>query len=86
MDVNEKIVNCWLQSCKCVFTITEIEYDNFHSAIDILGIDLIKKEVLDIEVKFKARIKIDKSNKKQNGYLHIKKQLFDKNRENTYFL
>jgi len=81
MDVNEKIVICWLQSCKNIFTIADIEYDNFHSSVDILGINLNKKEIYDIEVKFKARIKIDESTKKQNGYLHIKKQLFSEARE-----
>ena len=75
MDVNEKIVITWLQSCKRIFTIPDIEYDNFHSSIDILGVDLLNNEILDIEVKSKFRITINESSKKQNGYQHIYKQL-----------
>ncbi len=81
MDVNEKIVICWLQKCKNIFTIDDVEYDKFHSSIDILGLDINAKEILDIEVKFKARIKIDESDNKQNGYQHIKKQLFSVDRQ-----
>lgn len=81
MDVNEKIVNCWLQNCKETFTMYDVEYDNYHSAIDILGVDLKSNIVYDIEVKFKAKIKIADSDKKQNGYRHITKQLLSKERE-----
>lgn len=82
MDVNEKIVICWLQKCKNCFTIDDIDYDNFHSAIDILALDLSNNEILDIEVKFKARITIEDSDKKQNGFQHIIKQLLSEERDN----
>ena len=83
MDVNEKIVECWLNNCKNIFTISNVEYNSHHAAIDLLGIDLKNKEVLDIEVKFKSGISINNSVKKENGFLHIKKQLINKNREET---
>ena len=81
MDVNEKIVECWLNNCKNIFTISNVEYNIHHSAIDILGIDLKRKEVLDIEVKFKAKISIGENKKPQNGFLHFKKQLLDNSRD-----
>lgn len=58
MDVNEKIVECWLNNCKEMFTMSDVVYDKYFSAIDLLAVSLKGEsgiEVWDIEVKFKSR-------------------------------
>ena len=40
MDVNEKIVECWLNNCKEMFTMSDVVYDKYFSAIDLLAVGL----------------------------------------------
>ena len=68
MDVNEKIVECWLNNCKEMFTMSDVVYDKYFSAIDLLAVSLKGEtgiEVWDIEVKFKSRIIISDTDNKQ---------------------
>ena len=71
MDVNEKIVECWLNNCKEMFTMSDVVYDKYFSAIDLLAVSLKGEsgiEVWDIEVKFKSRMTISDTDNRQNGY------------------
>ena len=84
MDVNEKIVECWLNNCKEMFTMSDVVYDKYFSAIDLLAVSLKRKtgiEVWDIEVKFKSRIIISDTDNKQNGYRYIHQQLISEDRD-----
>lgn len=84
MDVNEKIVECWLNNCKEMFTMSDVVYDKYFSAIDLLGVSLkdeFRIEVWDIEVKFKSRMIISDTDNKQNGYRHILQQLVSDDRD-----
>ena len=66
MDVNEKIVECWLNNCKEMFTMSDVVYDKYFSAIDLLAVSLKGEtgiEVWDIEVKFKSKIIISDTDK-----------------------
>ena len=78
MDVNEKIVECWLNNCKEMFTMSDVVYDKYFSAIDLLAVGLKGEsgiEVWDIEVKFKSKIIISDTDNRQNGYRYIRQQL-----------
>ena len=84
MDVNEKIVECWLNNCKEMFTMSDVVYDKYFSAIDLLAVSLKGEtgiEVWDIEVKFKSRIIISDTDNKQNGYRYIHQQLISEDRD-----
>lgn len=84
MDVNEKIVECWLNNCKEMFTMSDVVYDKYFSAIDLLAVslkDVSRIEVWDIEVKFKSKIIISDTDYKQNGYKHIIWQLVSDDRD-----
>ena len=84
MDVNEKIVECWLNNCKEMFTMSDVVYDKYFSAIDLLAVslkDVSRIEVWDIEVKFKSKIIISDTDYKQNGYKHIIRQLVSDDRD-----
>lgn len=71
MDVNEKIVNSWLQN-KLFFTINSIFYGQYHNDIDILAININKKEIWDCEVKVRTgSTMISDNNNKQNGFNHF---------------
>jgi len=84
MDVNEKIVECWLNNCKEMFTMSDVVYDRYFSAIDLLAVSLKDEsriEVWDIEVKFKSKMIISDSDNRQNGYMHIIQQLVSDDRD-----
>lgn len=84
MDVNEKIVECWLNNCKEMFTMSDVVYDKYFSAIDLLAVslkDVSRIEVWDIEVKFKSKIIISDTDSRQNGYKHIIQQLVSDDRD-----
>ena len=71
MDVNEKIVNSWLQN-KLFFTINSIFYGQYHNDIDILAINVKKKEIWDCEVKVRTgTTMISDNDNKQNGFNHF---------------
>lgn len=80
MDVNEQIVKEYFELIENCIVRTNIEYGNYHSAIDLLAIDR-KGDIKDIEVKWKSRIVIEDSENKQNGFKHIVKQLKDRRRD-----
>ena len=68
MDVNEKIVDAWLQH-KGFFTKNSINYGQFHNDIDILAVDLKKVIIWDCEVKVRTgSTQISKNHNKQNGF------------------
>jgi hypothetical protein len=82
MDVNETIVNTWLNTVKKFFTITSIDYGQFHNDIDILAININLKEVWDCEIKVRTGgTRISNNSNKQNGFLHFVKTLNDSTRE-----
>ncbi|MCI6413018.1 MAG: hypothetical protein MR848_04615 [Butyricimonas virosa] len=84
MDVNEKIVECWLNNCKEMFTMSDVVYDKYFSAIDLLAVGLKGEsgiEVWDIEVKFKSKIIISDTDNRQNGYRYIRQQLVSNDRD-----
>ncbi len=80
MDVNEEIVKEYFEVVENCIVRANIEYGNYHSAIDLLAIDK-SGNVIDIEVKWKSRIVIENSDKKQNGFYHIINQLKNKERD-----
>ena len=80
MDVNEEIVKEYFELVENCIVRASIEYGRYHSAIDLLAVDKIGN-VKDIEVKWKSRIVIEDSDKKQNGYYHIINQLKNKKRD-----
>ncbi|MDY4043442.1 MAG: hypothetical protein SOY65_06490 [Marinifilaceae bacterium] len=84
MNVNERIVNCWLTKCRKMLTTSEIIYNNFNAAIDLLAIDLQNEKPLawDIEVKLRTGgIHIALNNTPQNGYYHFRDQLNNTDRD-----
>ncbi len=54
MDVNEQIVATWAEKSQSLFLITELYFGNRHNDIDLLGVNLIKEEIWDIEVKVRT--------------------------------
>lgn len=84
MDVNEEIAKEYYELVENCFVRSGIEYGNYHSAIDLLVINK-KGEVIDIEVKWKSRIKICDSDKKQNGFKHFVNQLNNRERDEKIF-
>ena len=75
MDVNETIVLTWLHF-HSFFTINTIYYGQFHSDIDILALNLLRKEIWDIEVKVRTgSTKIMNGTDRQNEFDHFVHQL-----------
>ena len=70
------------QKCKLFFTLPDIKYNSFNSAIDILAVNLNESIIWDIEVKFKSRITIAHNKSKEQGFEHFVSQLINNNREN----
>lgn len=82
MDTNEKIVCSWL-SMNHFFILTNLDYAQFHSDIDILAINVKTKSVLDFEIKIRTgSTYISNNRNKQNGFYHICNQLLGHDRNN----
>lgn len=84
MNVNERIVNCWLNNCRDMLTMSNIIYSNFNAAIDLLAVDLRGETPLvwDIEVKLRSGgMTIAMNDTNQRGYHHFRDQLLDENRD-----
>lgn len=82
MDVNEKIVNTWLQNKK-FFTLNSIYYGQYHNDIDILAINLNKEEIWDCEIKVRTgSTMISDNSNKQNGFYHFVDTFKDAKRSN----
>ena len=72
MEVNERIVNTWLNTVKKHFTVSCLDYGKFHNDIDILSVNLQTNEVWDCEIKVRTgSTKITNSTDKTNGFIHF---------------
>lgn len=75
MDVNEKIISTWLTHHNN-FVMDNIYFGQFHQDIDLLAVNILKNELLDIEVKVRTgNTKISDNDNKQNGFKHFVNQL-----------
>ena len=82
MDVNEKIISTWLTHHN-YFVMDNIYFGQFHQDIDLLAVNLLLREVLDIEVKVRTgSTKISDNDNKQNGFRHFVGQLKSLERDN----
>ena len=84
MNVNQRIVQSWLNNCKQMLTMHDITYSNFNAAIGLLAIDPrpAPPVVWDIEVKLRAGgIRIGMTDDHQRGFHHICRQLLDPERD-----
>jgi hypothetical protein len=84
MDVNEIIVNTWLNFVKKQFTIPSVDYGKYHNDIDLLSVNLLTKEIWDCEIKLRtSSTKISDNDSKQSGFNHFVNSFNDKNRKKT---